>query len=138
MSTEEFLIKTQKERVAMERIKRLEEDYDRSSKKVEFLRSNIIKSLVVGTLFHMFGFLCHPVLPFIGLGIYLMCIVVGWKFLDLEEKVEQLKLTIKEKRKDLSRGKVETLLELPSPQPNIQYQDSVTTYDKKIVRSNRR
>lgn len=138
MRTSEILNEYEKSSNELERIKLLENNSADFSEKAEFIRKNCIKGTIAGTIFHMFGFLFHPVLPFIGLSMYLIVIVGAFKMFSLEDKAEKLQTLIKEKRDNLRKGNVETLLCLPSPRQDIQYQESITTYDKKISKLNKR
>ena len=138
MTTEQYLTETQNKRIEMARIDALQANVDYTSKKADFLRKICLAATIVGTFLHMFGFAFSPVLPFIGLSIYLIVAITGFKVIGLDDKAEKLQKIVKQKRKDLSYGKVETLLQLPTPKENITYQDSITTYDKSTKKINKR
>lgn len=138
MTTEQYLMKAQNERAEIARIDALQTSANYASKKADFLRKICLTATIVGTFLHMFGFAFSPLLPFIGLAMYLIVAITGFTIINLDDKAEKLQKIVKEKRKDLSYGKVETLLQLPAPKQNIEYQNSVTTYDKKIAKLNKR
>lgn len=138
MTTQEYLIKTQNEKAEMARIDDLQANATETEKKANLFRRGCLIATIIGTICHMYGFLFNPIMPIIGLTMYLIVGVFGFKVINLDDKAEKLQKVIKQRRKSLSRGNVETLLQLPVPNPNIEYQDSVTTYDKKIVKLNKR
>lgn len=138
MKTEELLLKAHEQRKKLEQIEALENDYAQTNEKVTYLRNNSIKIIICASILHLFGGFIHPIIPLIGLLSMVPCIVLGWKVISLDDKLEKLEIKLKEQKSNLSKCNTAHLLALPAPKSNIQYQDSITTYDKKIVRANKR
>lgn len=141
MKEENLLKKIYNTNIEIERQKQLENDITVLENKTDKRRYSLLGIAIAGILIHFIG--CYANFAIAVAGAVISLIAAGFSFtlINPEENIRIMQQELKKRKENFNRlanTDVEPLLQLPASKENIQYQDSITTYDKKIAKFNKR